>query len=303
MNVGIFYNTISNPGKFSNKVMLMDNFAAGVRTQGDTAVEFKTPVVPNQPLAAGFVLGYTLENNFRRRIIDTLQQQGTPAVFVDSNILHYARPEHEWHRYSINSVYPDAGTYFFGELDHNKWNRYSAWHRVELQPWRATGNHVLIFCQRPHGWNMFGRNQETWLDSTIVQVRQHTDRPIMIRMHPGDGNRHTTITKIQQRYGKSVSISAHTNIKEALKNCWCAVGYNSTPNVVAAIEGIPVYVEDPAHSWAQDVAFTNLSQIENPPMPDRSAWANKIANIHWSNEEVRSGQLWSAVKQHISAVR
>ena len=303
MNVGVFYNTITNPGKFSNKVMLMDNFAAGVRAIGDVAVEFRTPVVPNQSLDAGFVLGYTLENNFRRRIIDTLQQQGVPTVFVDSNVLHYARPEHEWHRYSLNSVYPDSGTYFFGELDPNKWSGYSAWHGVELQPWRTSGNHVLIFCQRPRGWNMLGTSQESWIDSTITKIRQHTDRPIMIRMHPGDRDRYTTITRIQRRYGNSVSISNHANIKEALQNCWCAIGYNSTPNVVAAIEGVPVYVEDPVHSWAQDIAFASLSQLENPPLPDRAAWVNKIANIHWSNDEVRSGQLWSAIKKYISVAR
>jgi len=303
MNVGIFYNSIANPGKFSNKTMLMDNFAAGVCTLNDTAIEFRTPVIPTQKLDAGFVLGYTLENNFRRRLIDVLQQQGIPTVFVDSNILHYARPEHEWHRYSLNSVYPNTGTYFYSKMDPNKWNRYSAWHRVELQPWRTSGSHVIIFCQRPQGWNMLGQDQEVWLDSMIQKIRTYTDRPIMIRMHPGDGDRFVAIRRIQSKYGKQVLISAHTTIREALAGCWGAVGYNSTPNVVAAIEGVPVYVQDPIHSWAQDIAFSDLSQIENPPMPDRSAWINKIANIHWSNEEVRSGQLWSAVKQYISAVR
>ena len=77
---------------------------------------------------------------------------------------------------------------------------------------------------------------------------------------------------------------------------------NSTPNVVAAIEGIPVYVDDPVHSWAKDVAFKDLSQIEDPEMPDRTTWLEKIANIHWSNDEVRSGKLWSAIKQRISSV-
>ena len=39
MKVGIFYNSISNPAKFSNKVMLMDNFAEGVKSQGDQVIE------------------------------------------------------------------------------------------------------------------------------------------------------------------------------------------------------------------------------------------------------------------------
>ena len=146
-------------------------------------------------------------------------------------------------------------------------------------------------------------DQEAWLDEIIAKIRQYTARPIMIRMHPGDGTREKQIQKIQKKYGTTVTISAHENIRDALVNCWCTVGINSTPNVVAPIEGIPGYVEDPVRSWAKDVAFTDISQLENPPLPDRTAWIDKIANIHWSNDEVKSGQLWSAIKQYISASR
>lgn len=303
MKVGIFYNSISNPGKFSNKVMLMDNFKAGVVACGDEVSEYRNNELPSQPLAAGFVLGYTLEDNFRKKIINVLEQRNTPRVFVDSNVLHYARPEHEWHRYSLNGVYPNNGIYLFGKLDLNKWNTYSAWHGVSLKPWRTTGNHVVIFCQRPKGWNMLGTDQEAWLDNIIAQIRTYTNRPIMVRMHPGDGTRFKVIEKLRKKYGQSISISEHDNIREALTNCWCTVGYNSTPNVVANIEGVPGFVQDPAHSWAADVAFQNLNEIENPPLTDRTDWVNKIANIHWSNQEVRTGKLWSAIRQYISSAR
>lgn len=302
MRVGIFYNSIRNPAKFDNKVMLMDNFKTGVLSVGDNIVEFKDSHLSDLDLDAGFVLGYTLENNFRKKIIDSLNERKISAIFVDSNILHYARKEHVWHRYSLGSVYPDSGTYFFDKLDQSKWATYSQWHNVELKPWRTVGKHILILCQRPNGFNMF-TDQEVWLDKTIEKIRKHSQRPIMIRMHPGDGSRFKQIEKIQKKYGNSISISTHDNIRDALTNCWCTVGFNSTPNVVANIEGVPGYIEDPAHSWAADVAFTDLSQLENPPMPDRSQWINKIANIHWSNDEVKSGQLWSAIKKYISASR
>jgi hypothetical protein len=302
MKVGIFYNSISNPAKFSNKVMLMDNFAAGVRSQGDHVIEYRNNQLPDRPLAAGFVLGYTLEDNFRKKIIDQLRARKIPSIFVDSNILHYARSEHEWHRYSIGTVYPDSGTYFFGDLDRTKWTQFSEWHGAALRPWRTAGEHVLILCQRPKGFNMF-LDQDTWLHKIVDKIRKHSQRPIMIRMHPGDGSRIKQIEKIQKHYGNTVTISEHANIRDALVNCWCTVGINSTPNVVAAIEGVPGYIEDARRSWAADVAFFDLAQIENPPMPDRTEWAHKIANIHWSNQEVVSGQLWSAIKNYTSAVR
>lgn len=302
MKVGIFYNSISNPAKFSNKVMLMDNFAEGVRVNDDIVVDFRDNKLPNVQLDAGFVLGYTLEDNFRKKIITQLASKNIPSIFVDSNILHYARPEHEWHRYSLNTVYPDTGTYFFKDYDENKWKQFSKWHGVELKPWRTSGEHILVLAQRPKGFNMF-TDQDEWLANTIATIRKHTQRPIMVRMHPGDGTRFKQIEKLQKRYGTSITISEHENIKDALKNCWCSVGYASTPNVVSAIEGVPVYVEQPQKSWAKDICFTDLSQIESPPTPDRKVWADKIANIHWSNAEVKSGLLWAAIKRYISSAR
>lgn len=303
MNVGIFYNSISNPAKFSNKVMLMDNFKAGVLANGDQVIDYHGNALPDQPLDAGFVLGYTLEDNFRKKIITQLQAQNTPPIFVDSNILHYARKEHEWHRYSLNSVYPNDGVYFFGDIDTTKWTRYSAWHNTSMKPWRKLGHHILVLAQRPKGWNMFGNDQDAWLDETIAAIKLYCNRPIVIRMHPGDGTRFKQIEKLQKRYGDTITISNKDNIRDDLIDCWCAVGYNSTPNVVAAIEGVPVYVADPTHSWAKGIAFSDLSQIIQPPLLDRTDWINRIANIHWSNDEVRSGQLWAAIKQYIFASR
>ena len=307
MKVGIFYNSIRNPAKFTNKVDLMDNFKAGVLANGDQVVDYHDNQLPDQDLDAGFVLGYTLEENFRRKIIDILRVRKVPQIFVDSNMLHYARKEHEWHRYSLNSVYPNDGIYFFDKLDTAKWSTYSQWHGAELQPWRQQGQHILILCQRPKGWNMFGHDQDSWLEKTIDKIRKiDSERPIVIRMHPGDGSRFKQIEKLHKRYSDNASrilISTQDNIREDLVNCWCTVGYNSTPNVVSLIAGIPGYVEDPVHSWAKDIAFTDLNQIVDPPKPDRSEWINKIANIHWSNKEVRTGQLWASIKQYISASR
>jgi hypothetical protein len=303
MRVGIFYNSISNPRKAPHKLSLMDNFRQGVLANGDEAVDFQNQETPSQKLDAGFVLGYSLSENLRGRTIQWFKKRNIPLVFVDSNILNYAKPEHEWHRYSVNTVYPDTGIYFFNELDTTKWAKYSGWHNVQLQPWRQQGNHILILCQRPQGWNMIGTVQNDWLDQTIGRIRQYSRRPIVVRLHPGDGTKQEQITRLNNKYQGTISVSSKSNIREELINCWCAIGYNSTPNAVAAIQGIPVYVEDPARSWAADVAFNDLSQIENPPLPDREIWSHKIANIHWSNEEVRTGKLWAGIRNYISSAR
>jgi hypothetical protein len=151
---------------------------------------------------------------------------------------------------------------------------------------------------------MFGNDQDVWLEKIIDKIRKiDPKRPIRVRMHPGDGAKFKQIEKLQKRHGNRIQISSADNIREDLVNCWCTVGYNSTPNVVARIEGVPGYIEDPMHSWAQTVSFNNLEDLTDPPMPDRSAWAHTVANIHWSNHEVASGQLWSAIKSYIERSR
>jgi hypothetical protein len=303
MNVGIFYNSITNPRKFPNKLSLMDNFRDGVVHNGDTAVEFQTKFCDIPELDAGFILGYTLENNFRKHIIQVLEQSNCPRIFVDSNILNYANPINEWHRYSLNSVYPSTGEYFFGDIDKTKWDNFSQFHDVELKPWRRAGDHVLILCQRSNGWNLFGQDQLTWIKQTVTEIRQNSDREIIVRLHPGDKSSLVLRNNIQYLYEHHVRVSVNENIKQDLENCWCTVGYNSTPNVVSIIEGIPNIITDPKTSWANGVAGTKINSIEHPIMPDREEWIHRIANIHWSNDEVKSGKLWSQIKSYISSAR
>lgn len=299
MRVGIFYSSISNIHKALHKQNLMDNFRQGVLENSDVPIEFRNKHQYIENLDAGFILGYTLENTYRRKIIDTLKLIKAKIIFVDSNIFSYGRNQHQFHRYSVNSVYPTDGEYFLGDdLRSNKVNEILQYHRLELKPWRQHGNHILILGQRTQSWNMLNRNGLDWIIGMVARVKQYSDRKIIIRLHPGDKtydmeNRR----KLHQIFSKTnVTISNNPNIAADLSNAWCSVGYNSTPNCASVIEGIPVYLDDPLNSWARDVGFDNLSDINDPPMPDRTKWLEKIANIHWNNTEISTGVYWRRFK-------
>jgi hypothetical protein len=298
MKVGIFYSSINNIHKAPHKAELMDSFADGVRANGDEAIACRTPG-PIPTVDAGFILGYTLENNYRKRIIDTLKLQKAKIIFVDSNIFSYGRSVHFYHRYSVNSVYPVDGEYFLGEpFDKTKWPIIAPFHKLTLKPWRTAGNHILILAQKTYSWNMLGTNGLLWVLDIIKRIKKVSDRPIVVRLHPGDKkhNAHNE-AEIYRMYGsKRIQVSKNSNIKDDLQNAWCSVGYNSTPNCASVIEGVPVYLDDPLNSWAQDVGFNDLSLIANPPMPDRTEWLDKISTIHWSNDEIRSGKYWQQFK-------
>jgi hypothetical protein len=299
MKVGIFYSSITNIHKAPHKENLMDCFRAGVKICGDEFIEFRSPSDNIPKLDAGFILGYTLENNYRKRIIDTLKLQKSKIIFVDSNIFSYSKTSHFYHRYSVNSVYPTDGEYFLGDERYNsKLNDILNYHRLTPRPWRENGDHILVLGQRTLSWNMPNQNGLDWISNVIKRLKRVTDRKIIVRLHPGDKSFNIeNRKKLQHLYGKKgVTMSNNDNIRTDLANAWCSVGFNSTPNCVSIIEGIPVYLDDPLTSWAHGIGFDNLDLIETPSMPDRNQWLENIAHIHWSNDEISSGKYWSRFK-------
>jgi hypothetical protein len=75
------------------------------------------------------------------------------------------------------------------------------------------------------------------------------------------------------------------------------VNYNSSPAVAAAIEGVPVFVLDPERSQAKDIANTDISKIENPILYDRNVWIQKLAQMHWTSNELTDGTAWRHLRQ------
>jgi len=80
------------------------------------------------------------------------------------------------------------------------------------------------------------------------------------------------------------------------------VNYNSSPVVGAAIEGIPIFVMDALNSQCKDIANTDLSRIENPQMPDRLRWIERLSMFHWNFDELTSGECWAHMRKFIPNV-
>jgi hypothetical protein len=144
---------------------------------------------------------------------------------------------------------------------------------------------------------MKGLNSLLWLEQTIEKIKQYTDRPIVVRAHPGD-KKTRGFLKLNH---KNVQLSTNERLVDDLKNCWATVVYNSSPSVASIIMGVPAFLTDPIpqHSQSFSVANIDLSKIENPTILDRQSWVEKISMCHWNFDELRSGEAWSFFKQHL----
>jgi hypothetical protein len=200
-------------------------------------------------------------------------------------------------RYSFDGVFPTTGFYFDRDVNPTRWQKISQNLNLNLKPYRTAGNHILICLQRNGGWSMKGVNSIQWLDQTINTIKQYSDRPIIVRAHPGD-KKTKGYLKINQ---KNVQLSTNERLIDDLTNAWATVVHNSSPSVASTIMGVPTFLTDsvPQHSQSFSVANTDLSKIENPELKERQQWIEKISMCHWNFEELRSGEAWQFFKKYI----
>jgi hypothetical protein len=157
---------------------------------------------------------------------------------------------------------------------------------VRLQPWQQ-GNHILIAMQRSDSEQWAGLPpSEQWLKQTIDRIREHTDRPIVVRPHPRQKLRPIPGIKIQQPLSMRGTYDEF-DFRSTLKDAWAVVNENSGPGSQAVIDGVPAFVG--AYSMAAPVANMGFACIEKPLMPERAEWLEQLCHTEWTMNEIKSG--------------
>ena len=298
-----YYGGIPPHNNNLEKPMILDNFLTGVRNSGDTAVaQTAMQVVPNADVA--LIQGFVHEHGktaphlvLRRNAVEQQVNNGKKALIVDSNLFlaYHSGNVNRYLRYSFNGVFPTTGFYFDTDVDPNRWTKISSKLGIQMKPWRTSGNHILVCLQRNGGWSMRGYNSVQWANDTIATLREITDRPIIVRGHPGDKK-----TRYFPQH-KDVFLSSNPSILQDLQGAWATVLYNSSPSVVSAIEGVPVFLTDPQpeHSQSHEVSNTKIKRINDPKLFDREDWVQKLAMCHWNFEELASGEAWRHFRRYL----
>lgn len=308
--LAVYHKTVPNK-KNQEKVDLLRFFANGARTVGDVVTDVNDHnyyfsdvaiiqgwVAPGQPL--------TPHGDLRSRVISGQLERSRYVVGVDSNLFLYANTEnpHHYLRYSFNGVFPKTGIYCDSHVDPQRWQKISTDLNIRLKDYRREGNHILLCMQRNGGWSMGNLDNQDWALKTIAEIRKYSDRPIVVRLHPGDKETKRIIKAggplCKLKFNYNVILSHNENLLDDLKDCWAAVNHNSSPVVGAAIEGYPIFVTDPDNSQCKEIANLSLSKIENPLMPDRQKWVERLSMFHWKFSELNSGECWQHMRQFVN---
>jgi hypothetical protein len=304
-SVAVYYAGIPPKNNKAEKRLVLENFAKGVLNNTADSVD-EVHNFDYRPTDLAVIQGWVHENSqtvphliFRKKIIEEQKKHNGHTLAIDSNLFLYKDPgnSNNYLRFSLDDVFPIAGNYFNTEVDPARWEKIKTDLNFDLQPWRREGSHILICLQRNGGWSMKGLDVMDWLHETIKEIRKYSKRHIIVRGHPGDRAKKNYL-KINMA---KVFISDKENISQDLRGAWATITYNSSPGVASAIEGIPVFVTDPLpkNSQAFDVCNTDLSQIENPLMPERLEWIQKISMSHWNFNDLKSGAAWNHMRKYL----
>jgi hypothetical protein len=212
-----------------------------------------------------------------QRVFNHYRAQNKPVVILDVGALHR---EITW-KISVNHI-TAQGYYGHQEnLDPDRPRKLG----VVLAERHGSRPEILVAAQHLRSQQLAGVNLEGWISGTVMQLRQHTDRPIIVRPHP-----RSTLNFQQLPTGVVIEPPRRViNTYDSFDidyNFHAVINYNSGPGIQAAIAGAPVIVHET--SLAYPVSNT-IAQIDSAQTPDRDTWLIEISHTEYTLEEIRRG--------------
>lgn len=143
---------------------------------------------------------------------------------------------------------------------------------------------VLIAAQHHRSLQLQGIDQESWINQQIVSIRNHTDRPIVVRGHPRSP---LDTTKLPS----NITLQVPTKISGSYDDFDFSFGhhaiinYCSGPGIQSAIAGVPVITDVSSLAHPVSIAPT---QIDQPPLVDRHQWLVEISHTEYLLEEIEN---------------
>ena len=273
-----------------NSKIVFEKFIKSLRASGEQVYE-------NQHMQDGDVAviwSVLWQGRMRKykEIWDRYRNKNKPVIVIEVGGIK----RNETWKIGINGVNREAD-FANQDADAIRWKKFN----TNLLPWKQTGEDIIICGQHTnsHQW----RNNppmSTWFDQQITEIRKYTDRPIVIRPHPRN---HVTLDIKKFKNVKVVSPQRDnktyddTDLTERLKSAWALVSHSSNPAITAVMHGIPVYVSESSLSY--DVGNNSYKNINNPKMPERQQWANKLAYTEWWPDEIEQGIPWTRIKKRL----
>jgi hypothetical protein len=202
--------------------------------------------------------------------------------------------DYSYFRVGIDGFLADDGDFANRSSPSDRWHLLSRQLGLNLRPYRRSGQHVLLVGQNPGDASLRGLDMFDWLEQTMLDLRQTTNRPIIVRPHPVTDARMMLI--FQRRFrvlpvGCKLDFPPRRPMSTSLDKCWVLVAYSSSSTIDALIGGVPAIALSSAN-MAWPVTDHSLSAVESPTLFAREQWLYDLAYAQWSPDEMQTGMVW-----------
>ena len=165
----------------------------------------------------------------------------------------------------------------------------------EQAPTKNDSGPILFILQTERGWQYDNLEPyKDWARQTLLSLRQHTDRHIILRAHPNHAREPLDyiaagVNNVSYQYGERARQSSIDAIREAS----AVVTHSSSAAIEAYIEGIPTFALDERclgyHHFSHDLSKIDDLSVYN--------WDSRYQNLcdwamtTWHIEELKNPKL------------
>jgi hypothetical protein len=242
---------------------LLESFVRGAGGQISTWTKEETSMTP-----------VVLRGITKRKQMETCRAAGRDFYYMDTGYFGNGKKK-SYHRITKNDVQN------FGPIIQRPRDRLDLT-GVKYKKFRP-GRNILLAPPSQKLLNLYDINLEQWLQQVQDEIKQHTDRPIVIRL----------------KQGRATRVNNDT-IEMALdQDVHCLVTFSSIAAGEALLWGKPAITLGP--NAAAALCSTSISEIETPKIPtldEVDAWARHIAYCQFTEPEMRDGTAWRILNDH-----
>ena len=272
-----------------NSKPIFDAFIESLRNAGDEVFINKKV---NADLAVIWSVLWRGRMEKYKSIWDRYRDTGRPVVVLEVGGLK----RNSTFKVGINGINRVAD-FANQEVGSDRWKKFN----INLKPWKKSGDMIVICGQHDSSeqWRGLPRMQQ-WIENQILELRKYTNKQILVRPHPRNiiGLDERKYINVKVRLPKrDYTTYDDTDFKATLERTWAVVNHSSNPAMEAVFNGIPVFVSD--RSLCYDVGNEKLFDINQPAMPKRQEWANKLAYTEWWPDEIKEGLPWKRIKKRL----
>lgn len=251
---------------------IVKDFMQSIQAQYLSWEEIKKTDIANPMIIRGMTKGKHIHDCWRTN---------RDFYYLDTGYIGNINKKKHYHRVVKNNVQHTQ----VRDMPEDRYNLYSQRHpEIVFKGWKPAGKSILLVTPSEKPCNFYGISRQDWIDQTTNQLRQHTDRPIIVR---DKGLR-------RERVGSN---NIFTQLDK--DNVYAVITYQSIAAIESVCHGVPAFATAP--TAADYVTLKDLSRIEQPYRPNADQvrhWLKWLSYCQYNVTELQSGIALNIIQEY-----